>query len=247
MRDLNRYQADYQALPFEATQAHYRRKHLLDQLARFKPANILEVGCGMEPLFLHHSGFEHLFVIEPAAAFHAHATEAAHGRPDVQVLAGTLQDLAPSLSGQTFDCIVLSSVLHEVPVPAELLTAALSLCGNDSIVHVYVPNANSLHRLLALEMGLIADLREISATQQRMQQGIIHDRQSLAQLLEQSGFEVLESGSVFIKPFTHAQMAAMQQQGVLTQAMLDGLYRLSRHLPDMGSELYALARRKPQA
>ncbi len=245
MRDLERYQADYETLPFEAVQAAYRRRHVIETLDRFGGGDVLEVGCGTEALFLHYKAYRSMLVVEPAAQFHARALAAAHGRANVGVLLGGLQQVAPQLAPRHFDRIVMSSLLHEIPDPGALLACARDLCPDHSTLHVYVPNARSFHRLLALEMGLIKDVHEVSATQARMQQSATYDRDTLAALLDASGFDVIESGSFFIKPFTHAQMAELREKGLLPDLMLDGLYGLSRHLPDAGSELYAVARRKP--
>lgn len=244
MRDLERYQSDYASLPFEQTQAAFRRRRIIEHLERFRPARILEVGCGEEPLFLHYQNCEAMHVVEPAARFHEHAERLARERTGVQVHLGTLEALAGSLAGVGFDCIVLGSVLHEAQDPAALLEAVRSLCHARTTVHVYVPNARSLHRLLALEMGLITDVHEVSATQQRMQQSVTYDAEGLAAALDQAGFSVEETGSFFIKPFTHAQMASLQASGILDARMLEGLYGLGRHLPGHGSELYAIARPK---
>jgi len=244
MRDFDRYSADYAALPFEDVQVRYRRRHLLDMLKRFNSTNMLEVGCGMEPLFLHFDGFQSMHVIEPAEDFHAAAFAAAGGRANVKVILGTLEAVAPSLMPGSFDCVLMSSLLHEVPNPQELLHAARALCAGDGTLHVAVPNANSLHRLLAVEMGLAPDVHDLSDTQRLMQQSTTFDRQSLHALLDAAGFEVLESGSFFVKPFTHAQMAALLEHRVLNDAILDGLYALSSRLPNFGSELYAIARPK---
>lgn len=242
MRDLERYQSDYAGLPFEQTQAAYRRRRVIEQLERFHPATILEVGCGEEPLFLHYQACEAMHVVEPAARFHEHAAQLARQHAKVQVHRGTLEELAGGLAAVRFDCILLSSVLHEAPDPAALLKAAHSLCHDSTTVHVYVPNARSLHRLLALEMGLIADIHEVSPTQQRMQQSVTYDAESLTQALRTAGFAIEETGTFFIKPFTHAQMASLQASGMLDARMLEGLYGLGRHLPEHGSELYAIAR-----
>ena len=65
-------------------------------------------------------------------------------------------------------------------------------------MHVNVPNAHSLHRLLAVEIGLIEDPFELSSTQKQMQQHSTFGLDSLAELLCQQGFEVQSSGGYFI-------------------------------------------------
>jgi 2-polyprenyl-3-methyl-5-hydroxy-6-metoxy-1,4-benzoquinol methylase len=244
MRDLDRYQDDYEALPFEAIQLRYRRRKVLEILARLNPSSVLEVGCGLLPLFVDYAAPRAMHVVEPAARFHENANRMARKHANVSVHLGTLQERAPGLSVERFDCIVISSLLHEVDEPADLLAAARALCSATTMLHINVPNANSFHRLLAVEMGIIANAHELSGTQKQMQQAATYDIQSLSSLLESAGFDIIERGSFFVKPFTHAQMAALHQQGILTESILDGLYAMDKHLPAMGSEIYVNCRRR---
>lgn len=243
MRDLDRYQAEYDALSFEAVQVRYRRKKVCELLARLRPRRVLEVGCGRAPLFLDYTDFAVMHVVEPGDRFHANAVASAKGRADVLVHHGTIEHVAPALAGEAFDAIVMSSVLHEVADPMTLLGAVKTLCSTGTMLHVVVPNARSFHRRLAVEMGLIDSVFERSPTQQRMQQSQTFDVEALQALLRASGFDVVDTGTFFIKPFTHAQMAALYEQRFLTDQMLDGLYAMSEHLPGIGSEIYVSARR----
>lgn len=241
MRDFDRYQQDYAALPFEPVQAAFRRRRVIEHLRRLAPASILEVGCGEQPLFLDYRDFARMHVVEPGARFLASARAAAAGRTDVLLHAGTLEEVAPQLQDLRFDCIVLSSVLHECPDPEAFLRTVFGLCSAGTAVHVYVPNADSLHRRLALAMGLTSSLHELSAIQRQMQQHVTYDAASLTARLQAAGFVVQETGSFFIKPFTHAQMARLQECGFLDERMLEGLYRLGDTTPGLGSELFAIA------
>lgn len=220
----------------------YRKRHTLECLQRHRPRRILEVGCGFSPLFLDYTGFEQMDVVEPSTAFFESAQRAAAGDARIRLHAGTLEQLAHTLSGERFDYVLLSGLLHEVESPEALLSCVLSLCSSDTVVHVNVPNAKSLHRLLALEMGLINTLDELSVTQKHLQQHRTFDMEGLIALLNRTGFSVRDSGSFFVKPFTHAQMAQLQETGLLTAQMMDGLYQLTAHLPEYGSEIFVTAR-----
>lgn len=241
-RDLQQYQQEYHALPFEATQLSYRRRVVLEQLAARAPEHVLEVGCGLRPLFCEVEPFSSFTVVEPASEFAAHARQLAGDDGRVRIIEQRLEEAVDQIE-QKPDMIVVSSLLHEVENPQRLLSAVRGLCHAETLVHVNVPNAYSLHRLLAVEMGLIADPFERSATQARMQQHSTFCQASLTTLLESAGFVVQDSGSFFIKPFTHAQMQQLCEQGVLTEAHLEGLFKLCRRLPEFGSEIYANAKR----
>jgi hypothetical protein len=41
-----------------------------------------------------------------------------------------------------------------------------------------------------------------------------------------------------MKPFTHGQMMSLVNNGLVTEQMLDGLWALTKHFPDAGSEIY---------
>jgi len=234
-RDLDDYTAQYLRLPFEPIQAAYRRRRVLAQIERHEPQRLLEVGCGHAPLFTDLPGIA-VTVVEPTAVFAGGARELAALRSDVRVVEGFVEDLpAPD---QPYDMVIASCVLHEVEDAAAFLAGLRRQCAAATVLHVNVPNARSLHRLLAVAMGLIAAPGETSATQRTMQQRGIYDPASLRDELARAGFDAVDAGSLFVKPFTHAQMQQLVDQGFMTPAMLDGLDTLVGTLPELGSEIW---------
>ncbi|MFW3173006.1 class I SAM-dependent methyltransferase [Geodermatophilus sp. CPCC 206100] len=237
-RDLVDYVAQYRALPFEPLQAGFRRRRVLAQVRAHAPRRLLEIGCGEAPLFLDLPGVE-TAVIEPAPAFAANARHLAAGHGATTVVEQHAEDVTLPALGGPFDVVVLSCVLHEVPDPQRLLAAARRFCGAGGVLHVNVPSAHSLHRLLAVAMGLIPDPATESDTQRTMQQRGVYDAAGLERELTEAGFRIRERGSIFVKPFTHAQMQQLVDEGFLTPRLLDGLDALAATLPDLGSELWA--------
>lgn len=238
MRNLEKYQENYQALPFEETQLLYRRRKVDEIVNKYQPKSILEVGCGMSAYFNHCQPYERFTVIEPGATFFEKAQKEAQRHENTEVFFGTVQDKQDQLKQHQYDLILMTSLLHEISDSDGLLNSVKGLCNHNTIVHISVPNANSFHRLLAVEMGLIEDVHEVSDTQKNMQQTHTFDINSLTKLLNHYGFKTLDAGTFFIKPFTHLQMSKMQQNGLFTKQMLDGLYQLSKHFPENGSELF---------
>ena len=59
MRNIINYQEKYLGEPFEAVQVCYRRKKVIELLEKYKHNNILEIGCGLEPLYKYFGGFWH--------------------------------------------------------------------------------------------------------------------------------------------------------------------------------------------
>lgn len=240
-RNIDDYTRQYHALPFEPIQANYRRALVLREIERIAPRKLLEIGCGNFPLFTDLGDEVDITVIEPAAEFASNAYKLAEGRAQTSIVQCFIEDYTnPQVD---FDMIVLSCLLHEVREPLTLLASVRSLCTPDTVLHVNVPNAGSLHRLLAVSMGLIPSPDVQSDTQRRMQQsGITYDMASLQRELSHAGFSVFENGSLFVKPFTHMQMQRLIDEGFMTQSMLDGFSKLVEFLPELGSEIWVNAR-----
>lgn len=244
MRDLRQYVAQFQTLPFEPIQASYRRKLVLREVARANPKRVLEIGCGMLPLFTALPIGVHTTVIEPADEFVNNARVLAKGRDDVTIVQSFVEDFSPQQTD--FDVIVLSCVLHETSDPKAMLAAIHRLCSPGTMLHVNVPNAESLHRQLAVAMGIIQSADAPSATQRTMQQRLtVYDRFSLAAELNGAGFDVLVQGGMFVKPFTHGQMQQLVDCGFLTPDLMNGLDRLAEQMPNLSSEIWVNARRMP--
>ncbi|SCX38293.1 2-polyprenyl-3-methyl-5-hydroxy-6-metoxy-1,4-benzoquinol methylase [Klenkia marina] len=236
-RDLQDYSEQYRLLPFEPVQAAYRRRLVLARVGALRPARVLEVGCADRPLFVDVRGPRHV-VVEPTEAFVARARAEAADRTDVLVVPGLLEEVRLDELGGPCDLVVVAGLLHEVPDPARLLGAARAACAPGGVVHVSVPNARSLHRLLAVAMGLIPTPDTESENQRVLQQRAVYDAPRLEAELAAAGLRVRDRGSLLVKPFTHAQMQRLVDSGFLTAEMLDGLDRLAVELPGLGSEIW---------
>jgi 2-polyprenyl-3-methyl-5-hydroxy-6-metoxy-1,4-benzoquinol methylase len=236
-QNITAYEEAYSASDFEVLQAKYRKKLLLELLEKTTPKRLLEIGCGWDTIGNSWQGYTHLTIIEPGSQFANKALLDTANQGNVSVIEAFLEEAGSQLNGQ-FDLILLSSLLHEVEDPSAILKCVKAVCGPETLVHINVPNAKSMHRLLALEMGLIQSVSEQSVLQQTFKQPRIFDLESLKTLADETGFEVVSKGSYFMKPFTHAQMHTLCQTGFIETAMLDGLWALTRHFPENGSEIY---------
>ncbi|GAA4465513.1 hypothetical protein GCM10023093_17860 [Nemorincola caseinilytica] len=239
-RDLADYQEQYSKQPYEKYQVAFRKRKLKEILARYRHNRLLEVGCGLESIFLDVDTYEQMVIVEPAAIFYEKALQDAAQMPgkDITVVNALLEDAGAAIAGRNYDMVLVSSLLHEIPDQQRFLGTVHGLCGPDTVVHINVPNARSFHRLLAVEMGLIKSEFTPSDSNILFQQHTVFDEDLLCRVVQQAGFEVVESGSYSFKPFTHGQLQKMIDAGLITEAMLDGFYKMERYLPHLCSEIY---------
>lgn len=248
-RDLSKYEQDYLQQPYERFQVRFRKRKIREILDRHAHGRIIEIGCGLEPLFQDFLGFDHLTVLEPAGAFYQRAQELLAAQPKdvrerVHLVNATLEAAAGELVSKDYDIALVSSLLHEVSAPEKFLRRVVQTAGSGALIHVNVPNARSFHRLLAFESGLIATPEQFSAANVQFQQHTVFDLPGLQALALRCGCEVVESGSYSFKPFTHRQMEDMLQAGILSEKVIEGLYTMEKYAPGCGSEIYVNLRRR---
>jgi len=243
MRNLEDYTLNYYNQPFEDIQVLYRKRKVLELILKQSHRNVLEIGCGLDPLFNHFDDFEKLVIIEPSTVFFNNAVQiAAKGgliNKRVDIINGLLEDSVEQLQEYHFDFILVSCLLHEIEDTSLFLANLRQIARKDTIIHIDVPNAYSFHRVLALEMGLIGSVFEMSASNIKFQQQRVFDLESLVALITSAGFTVIDSGSFFVKPFRHKQMSGLIENGIIDIKVLDGLYNMVKYMPEMGSEIYA--------
>lgn len=241
MTNLSKYYDFYSIEGFEDIQVKYRIRKMLEYINAIKPKNILDIGCGMDPTFQYIDyEFDRYTIIEPNNKFCEIAMDVIHstGRSDrVKVI----NDYFPTayMLKEDYDLIICSGVLNEVDDPVEMINSVTGLCTRDTQVIIIVPNANSIHRLLGLQMKIIKSADELTARNKNLMQERVYDINTITADINMGGLKVDKSESYFIKPFTHKQMYEMVNLGIIDKDMLTGLFELTtvKGLEDFGAEI----------
>ncbi len=227
------------SMQFEGVMVEMRRKKVLEVLNQHRPKTVLEIGCGTKSLFDFYTHFQQFVVVEPSLDFFKMVQQSPFYQPEKIVLINDfLENQLEHLKSYSFDCIVLSSLLHEVLQPLAFLKELHSLCTPKTLVHVNVPNNQSLHLLWAVEAGLLPQMGALTPTAQKMQQFQTFNLESLKNILLEAGFNPIEGGSYFLKPFNHSKMQRLWEEEFITSELLNALYTLARHFPQNGAEIY---------
>lgn len=242
-KSFESYEKEYQSLPFERHQASLRRREVLRFIQQRAPRSIAEVGCGTRPLFIDLHDFDEMAVVEPGDNFAQLAREQLAAHPQAKAITihnCRLEDLPPRQQG--FDLMVLAGLLHEIPQLPIFLQQAAAVGGQQCEYLIVVPNANSFHRQFAVREGMIDDVFQLSAQQQKLQQFRTFDLDTLESTLQSAGFKISQSKSIIFKPFTHHQMEQLLAAKILTEEQIYTFCEMVDLLPDSGSELLVVAR-----
>lgn len=249
MRDLQDYTEKYVNKAFEDIMVKIRKRNVIEACNKYPHANIVEIGCGMSPLFVDFEDFEQMIIVEPSDLFASNAKQLAEER-GVTGKVMIIHDYVENVDWNAVDkpddisVVLASGLLHEVDDPQKLLAQARKLCSKDTIVHINVPNAKSLHRLIAVSAGMIADEHDRSKEQIIMQSSRTYDMELLQEEITKAGFYAVDEGSYFLKPFTHQQMKECIDNGIIDAAVMKGLEGVIRFFPNSGAEIYVNMKRK---
>jgi len=138
---------------------------------------------------------------------------------------------------EKFDNILLGHVLEHVDNPIEVLAKVKKWLKPNGIVFCAVPNARSIHRQAASEMGLIKSIFEMSTKDIHHGHMRIYTPETLKSEFREAGFEISGFGGYWLKPLSDKQI-----EDSWTPAMLDAFMKLGEMYPDIAAEIYIVAK-----
>jgi trans-aconitate methyltransferase len=198
----------------------------------FRPGDhVLELGCAtglMTSLFAERDVC--VDAVERTPAYHRKAVD--RQLPDVRF---HLSDIDDFVAPRRYEHVVAAHLINELPDPLALLSRIRTqLLAPGGLVHVSLTNPYSLHRLVALEMGVLDSAGALSDRGRALATVEIFDADRLEALAEQAGLVCVHREPVLLKPLTNAQLA------VLPDSVIAGLDRVARRFPENGALNYAI-------
>ena len=139
------------------------------------------------------------------------------GTGGVEVVQAMFEDFSTT---ETFDVIVMGFVLEHVTDPDLILRRFRDFLTPGGSLFVTVPNAESLHRRLGHEAGLLDDLMRLSDADAQLGHQRLFTVASLRRTLEQAGYGVKAVEGLFLKPITTSQIKTLQLSAPVLHAML---------------------------
>jgi 2-polyprenyl-3-methyl-5-hydroxy-6-metoxy-1,4-benzoquinol methylase len=200
----------------------------------------LEIGCSDGLMTQMLAGrLARLHVVEATESFAAAVRE--RNLDNVILHRMMIEDYVPD---ESFDCIFATWILTHLLDAQVVLKRARDWLRPSGVLFVVVPNARVLSRQLALQMGILSDLYELTANDRNHGHVRAYDRQRLNRELDAAGFATVAQGGLMLKPLADYQMDGLYARGVLGEEHVEGLFRLGREYPDFASAIYSVCRKR---
>jgi SAM-dependent methyltransferase len=134
-----------------------------------------------------------------------------------------------------FDTIIMSHVLEHIEHPQNVLKQAATWLENDGVFIVSVPNAKSIHRLAAVEMGMLETEFTLNSRDHELGHYRVYDMQTLKEECTNAGLKVVNQGGVFFKPLSN-----MQIEKNWNEEMINGFFKLGKKFPLNCAEIFVV-------
>ena len=135
-----------------------------------------------------------------------------------------------------FDNIILGHVLEHVIDPVSILKRCSTWLSNRGRILVAVPNANSIHRQMGVEMGLLTSIYQLNETDCRNGHRRVYDIISLQKDFNDAGLKILKKGGYWLKPLSNSQIDSTWNSEIINASMIIG-----EKYPEIAAEIYIVA------
>ena len=140
---------------------------------------------------------------------------------------------------EKFDLILANHVMEHVDDPVSLLHSMKKKLKPNGEMLITVPNANSIHRLIGVEMGLLNNKFDLNTSDINAGHQRVYDYDKLIEDVCSSGLNVTKSGGYNIKLVSLAQMKDWSQE------LLDAIFLVSKKMPkEICSNIWLLCKEK---
>ena len=110
---------------------------------------------------------------------------------------------------RTWQYVYLTMLLEHMEVPIDILAKVKKACDPDGSIFVAVPNASSIHRIVAKRVRLISEIDELSKSDLKVGHRRVDNQDLLKHHLTETGFSIYKVIPVGLKPIMHQQMLVL--------------------------------------
>jgi 2-polyprenyl-3-methyl-5-hydroxy-6-metoxy-1,4-benzoquinol methylase len=141
-----------------------------------------------------------------------------------------------------FDTILSCHSLEHVKHDVALLTHIASLKKPDAPLIIVVPNALSLSRRIAVNMGLLDAPEAVTKFEASIGHYRTYTLTALQNTVNAASLEMVASGGVMPKIFSNGQYDAAISAGIIDQDFLEACSNLSTDLPEICASIFLVAK-----
>lgn len=192
-------------------------------------------GCGAIVQHIKNKGV-HITVLEGDALLCKHATRIHDKDTNVEIIHTRFEEY--NIENNTADLILANHILEHVDDSIDIVRKTAEWIHDEGTIFFTVPNANSLHRRIGVEMGLLGSVYDLNEQDMKVGHQRVYDTVHFLSDIQAGGYSVREHGGFNLKLVSQKQMREWSNE------LLEAIYRVSLDCdPEICSNLYALCQK----
>jgi 2-polyprenyl-3-methyl-5-hydroxy-6-metoxy-1,4-benzoquinol methylase len=202
----------------------------------------LQLGCsnGYETGILS-SQLKHLDVVDGSSIFINQLKES-NSYPNVRFIYSLFEEFQLQPGEKKYDFVFCNYILEHVFEVGSVLKMIGRVLDSDGIFFAVVPNANAFSRQLAMDMGLVKNLKDLTENDHRHGHRRVYDIETIRRDVSEAGFEILDSKGIIFKILADFQLNKMMEQNILTDAHIQSLFNLGLRFPELTDSVFIAAK-----
>lgn len=215
--DLNTYSATYENDPFEKENNH-TIKNFINKVISYCVTrdSILELGIGHGVnLELLSENFRTVTILEGSREIIAKF----QGKySNIKIIDVFFEEF---ITQDRFNTISMGFILEHVDDPELILQKYRRFLSKGGSIYIGVPNAGSLHRLIAQKAGMLSDINTMSAVDVKFGHKRFLTFDQWENLLQRLNFKIKKAEGLYLKPFTTHQLESLNLSDIIVEAMIE--------------------------
>ncbi|MDR3640135.1 MAG: class I SAM-dependent methyltransferase [Humidesulfovibrio sp.] len=181
--------------------------------------------------------FSHATLVDGAKAHVDETGERARGL-GLQNFTGVHALFEEFTPDEVFDVIFMAHVLEHMDDAIGLLRRATEWLAPDGIMCLAVPNSNSLHRHVGVQMGMLKRCDSLHEQDLRVGHKRVYSPELFRGHVREAGLREVKYGGLMVKPLSNRQVEAQW-----SEELINAFFGISDIFPDICSEIYIIAGR----
>jgi SAM-dependent methyltransferase len=210
-------------------------ERLRANLVKVNSPRLLEIGVGTGDCTMMLAGrYENLTAvdIDPGICRTIGQRLRKAGRPAPKIICAPIEECR---FDTLFDAIILQNILEHVADPVTMLRQLGKILTPNGRLYINVPLANSLHRLMGVELGMIARPDALSETDLAYGHCRVYSTDLMREHVESAQLRIDFEMPYYLKPFSTAMLQGLSDEQHAAR------FALGRKLPQFASYLYVEA------
>lgn len=144
---------------------------------------------------------------------------------------------------EKFECLIFIHILEHIENPLILLPKLSTYLKKDGVIAISVPNAHALSRQLAVKMGLLDSVYDLTENDKHHGHFRVYDWKMLEEQIINSGFSIIGKHGLAFKLFSDKQNIEMLNANIIAEEQIKGLWQLADKLPEFAGAIMIIAKK----